>query len=56
MNQAVNAAFRNAAFVAQWKSLGAEPGGGTQEELGKLVSAEVDRWALVAKAANIRVE
>jgi tripartite-type tricarboxylate transporter receptor subunit TctC len=56
MNQAINAAFRDAAFAAQWKSLGAEPGGGTREELGKLVAAEVDRWALVAKAANIKVE
>ena len=56
LNQAINTSFANADFAAQWKSLGADVGGGTTEELGKLIAAEVDRWAVVAKAANIKVE
>lgn len=56
LNEAVDKAFRNADFAAHWKSLGAEPGGGAPEELGRLLTSEVGRWAAVAKAANIRVE
>lgn len=56
LNQAVNSAFRDAGFVASWKALGADPGGGSPQELAKLLTSEVDRWANVAKAANIKVE
>ncbi|SDE73260.1 Tripartite-type tricarboxylate transporter, receptor component TctC [Variovorax sp. CF079] len=56
LNQAVNSAFHNAAFAASWKALGADSGGGTPQELGKLLSSEVDRWASVARAASIKVE
>lgn len=56
LNTAVNKAFANVEFANQWKSLGAEPGGGTPQELAKLLSAEVDRWGALAKAANIRAE
>ena len=56
LNQVLNAAFQNLEFTARWAALGAEPGGGTPDELGKLMAAEVDRWALFSKAANIKVE
>lgn len=56
LNQAINTAFRNKRFVDNWTRLGAEPGGGTPEELAKLTAAEVDRWAAVAKKANITVQ
>jgi hypothetical protein len=38
------------------EGLGADPGGGTPEHLAKLTSSEVDRWAAVAKKANITVQ
>lgn len=56
LNQAINAAFRNKRFVDNWTRLGAEPGGGTPEELARLAAAEVDRWAAVARKANITVQ
>ncbi|HSV44653.1 MAG TPA: tripartite tricarboxylate transporter substrate binding protein [Ramlibacter sp.] len=56
LNQAVNSAFRDATFMASWKALGAEPGGGSPQELANLLGSEVDRWAKVARAANITVE
>jgi tripartite-type tricarboxylate transporter receptor subunit TctC len=56
LNKAFDAAFRNREFAAQWKSLGAETGGGSPDVLRSLVTKEVDRWGAVAKAANIRIE
>lgn len=56
LNKAVNEAFGNAEFAARWAALGAEPGGGSAHELAALISSEVDRWSLVAKAAHITVE
>ncbi|GAD24539.1 tripartite tricarboxylate transporter substrate binding protein [Acidovorax sp. MR-S7] len=56
LNQAVNAAFESKRFRDQWISLGADPGGGTAAALAKLTSSEVDRWAAVAKSANITVQ
>lgn len=55
LNQAINAAFESKKFREQWIGLGADPGGGTPEQLAKLTSSEVDRWAAVAKKANITV-
>lgn len=55
LNQAVNHAFSNADFVQKWTALGADRGGGTPAELATLTRSEVDRWAKVAKDANIRV-
>lgn len=56
LNQAVNAVFGNRKFVEQWIALGADPGGGTAEQLAKLTSSEVERWAAVAKNASITVQ
>lgn len=55
LNQAVNAAFKDKAFVDRWIGLGADPGGGSADELAKLTAAEVARWAAVAKRSNITV-
>lgn len=55
LNKAVNHAFSDANFVQKWTSLGAGPGGGTSTELAELTRSEVDRWAKVAKDADIRV-
>ena len=56
LNQALNAAFQNPEFIARWGAFGATPGGGTPDQLGTLMASEVDRWALLSKAANIKVE
>jgi tripartite-type tricarboxylate transporter receptor subunit TctC len=55
LNQAINAVFGNKKFREQWIGLGADPGGGAPEQLAKLTASEVDRWAAVAKKANITV-
>lgn len=56
LNQAINAAFGNKKFREQWIGLGADPGGGTPEQLAQLTSSEVERWAAVAKKASITVQ
>lgn len=53
LNAAINVAFADQAFVEQWIKLGADPGGGTSDELRTLTHEEVERWAKVAKDANI---
>ena len=40
----------------QFAAQGAEPVGSTPEEFGKHLRAEIDKWARVAKAANMRTE
>jgi len=56
LNKAINAAFGNKRFVDRWSGLGADAGGGTPGELAKLTASEVDRWAAVAKKANITLQ
>jgi len=55
LNKAINEAFADPQFVQKWTDMGAEPGGGTPEELAQMTRAEVERWAQVAQRANIRV-
>lgn len=56
INGAIASAFSDGAFVAQWRKQGAEPGGGSPEALQNLLLSEVDRWRVVARQANIRIE
>jgi tripartite-type tricarboxylate transporter receptor subunit TctC len=37
-------------------ALSAEPSGNTAEEFKRIVATELDQWAQVAKAANIKIE
>lgn len=55
LNRAVNAAFQNKSFVDRWVSLGADPGGGAPNELTKLTTSEVARWAEVVHKAKIQI-
>lgn len=55
LNKAINEAFSNPAFVTRWVELGADAGGGSPAELAQLTRTEVERWAQVASAANIKV-
>ena len=36
--------------------LAAEPVGGTPEQLGTFMRAEIDKWALLVKAANMKAD
>ncbi len=56
LNKAVNSVYEDPNFVVRWTELGAERGGGTPQDLGKLLSDEVVRWSRVATTANIKVE
>lgn len=55
LNAAVNEAFADPAFVQRWIALGADAGGGTPQELAALTRSEVERWAEVARRADIKV-
>jgi len=52
MIKAVNDPEIKAKLVAQ----GIEPGGMTPAELGAFQKSEIDKWARVIKAGNIRME
>lgn len=56
LNQAVNAVLRQPAVRARFASLGAEPLGGTPEELAEQVQAEIARWRGVIAAQGITIE
>jgi tripartite-type tricarboxylate transporter receptor subunit TctC len=43
-------------LVEAWNSQGAVPGPATPKEMAAFVSAEIGRWAKVAKAGNIRID
>lgn len=56
LNQAINNAFKDKAFADKWVTLGADVGGGEPEMLKKLTLDEVNRWAEVARKANITAQ
>jgi tripartite-type tricarboxylate transporter receptor subunit TctC len=49
-------ALRRPAIRERLESVGLKPAPGTPEEFGRFIQGEIDRWAKVAKAANIRAE
>ena len=56
----VNAAIATALMTDELKQafakIGADPAAGSPEAFGKLIGSEVERWATLAKAANIKVQ
>ena len=36
--------------------LGVDPGGGTPEEFGTMMRAEIVRWGKIVKEANIKIQ
>jgi tripartite-type tricarboxylate transporter receptor subunit TctC len=56
LNQTVNLALADPAFQAQLTSLGVNPLPMTPAELGKLIAADVDKWAKVIRFAGIKAE
>lgn len=56
LNRAVRTVLSAPGTTEALARFGADPQTGTPEELGKLLNSEMDRWARVAKAADIRTE
>jgi tripartite-type tricarboxylate transporter receptor subunit TctC len=56
LNQTVNRALADPRFKEQLAGLGVNPLPMTPAELGKLIAADIDRWAKVVKFAAIKAE
>ncbi len=56
LNKEINAVLADPKVKARLAELGSEPLTGTPAEIGRMLSAESDKWAKVIKAANIKVE
>jgi tripartite-type tricarboxylate transporter receptor subunit TctC len=53
LNTALNEALKEPEVQAKFKSINLLPGGGTPQEMGKLVKDETKRWGDVVKSANV---
>ena len=49
-------ALRQRSLVERLEAVGLTPAPGTPEEFGRYIAGELDRWAKVAKAANVRAD
>jgi len=56
INAALNAALADPATRERMTSRGDEPGGGTAEQMGQMMTQDYARWAEVVRANNIRAE
>ena len=56
LNRAFNEARQDNALAARLAQLGAEPAGGTPEELGAFMRQEAALWAKVVTDAKVRLE
>ncbi len=56
LNKALNAVLADTEIKDKLLAQGAEAVGGTPEALGKLVAAELPKWAKLAKDANIKAD
>jgi tripartite-type tricarboxylate transporter receptor subunit TctC len=56
LNAAVNRVLTQPAVRARYAALGAEPVGGTPQELAAMVLEEIERWRVVIQAQGITIE
>jgi tripartite-type tricarboxylate transporter receptor subunit TctC len=56
LNAEFNKIVATSAMRERMLGLGFEPVGGTAEDFGKFIAAELAKWAPVVKAANVRVD
>jgi tripartite-type tricarboxylate transporter receptor subunit TctC len=56
LNRAINKALEKPAVRESMARIGAEPVGGTSEEFGRLVNAQVEHWRKVVADAGIKVQ
>ena len=55
LNAAINQALKTDKMRDALGKLGVDPGGGSPEEFGGLVRAEIARWTKVIKDAGIKI-
>jgi len=53
LNKEINAAFAESKFAAELAKTGGAPLTGSAAELAKLIEGEIDKWAVVVKAAGL---
>jgi tripartite-type tricarboxylate transporter receptor subunit TctC len=56
INQAINAGLADPTMQARLADLGGTPIPGSPDDYGKLLAAEVEKWAKVIRAAHIKLE
>ena len=56
INQDVNAVLAMADVGQKFDTFGVEDGGGTPEQFAQFTSAEIAKWAKVAKEANVTMD
>ena len=56
LNAAVNRAIQTPAFKERFASIGDEPGGGTPEEFGNTIKADLAKWKDVVQRSGARLE
>lgn len=56
LNAALNTAMADAGLRGRVTSRGDEPGGGTPEEMARLMASDYDRWGELVRANNIRAD
>jgi len=56
LQQEVSKALAGAELKEIWRSLGADPGGQSPEEMAKFVDAEVKKWAKVVKDSGAKLD
>jgi tripartite-type tricarboxylate transporter receptor subunit TctC len=56
LNAILNEALKKPDIIKSFTAQGAEPSGGSPEDLGKLVRADYERWRKVVVAAKIEAE
>lgn len=56
LNAALNTAMADAGLRGRVTSRGDEPGGGTPDEMARIMAADYDRWGELVRANNIRAD
>jgi tripartite-type tricarboxylate transporter receptor subunit TctC len=56
LNREINAALADPGMKTRLADLGGTPIPGSPQDYGRLLAAEIDKWASVIRAANIRLD
>ena len=56
MNGAINKVLQMPAVRARMTEVGYVVTGGTPEDFGRVIKTEMDKWAKILRAANIKAE
>jgi tripartite-type tricarboxylate transporter receptor subunit TctC len=56
VNKALNTTMKSEKFKTSLFNLGADPAPGTPQEFRTLIDSEVERWSVVARQGNLKVD